>query len=129
MNNTYSCACPKYMELNDDQHTCKVSHKQHILLLGIGKRFIRFEHQSFGRHNDGKGDTVNFNIHKIAYNSITNDAIVADNTAKVIFGYNLDSRIEKKLVSENIGLVSALAFGKHLRRRRSNDAIERIILY
>lgn len=112
MNNTYSCECPKYMELDSDQHTCKVSNKQNILLLGIGNRFIRFEHQSFGRHNDGKGETINLYIHKIAFNSITNDAIAVDNTEKVIYTFNLESRVVKKLVFKDIGTVTALTFGE-----------------
>lgn len=112
MNNTYSCDCPKYMELGNDQHTCKVTNKQKSLLLGIGNRMIRFEHQSFGRHDDGKGDTINFNIHKMAYNSITNDAIAVDNTEKVIFKFNLVSQSVKRLVTTNIGTVTALTFGK-----------------
>lgn len=112
MNNTYSCECPKHMELEDDHHTCKPSNKQSTLLLGIGRRFIRFEHQSFGRHSDGKGETIDFNIHKIAYNSITNDAIGVDNTAKVIFKFNLASRMVKSIITNNLGTVTALTFGE-----------------
>lgn len=113
MNNTYSCDCPKYMELDSDQHTCKVTNKQKTLLLGIGNRFIRFEHQSFGRHSDGKGETIEFTINKIAYNSITNDAIAVDNTEKVIFKFNLETRLVKRLISRNLGFVTALTFGTY----------------
>lgn len=112
MNNTYSCECPKNMELDSDQHTCKPTHKQKTLLLGIGNRFIRFNHQPFGRHNDAKGETINFNIHKITYNSITNDAIAVDNTEKIIYKFNLDSNLVKPLISQNLGIITALTFGK-----------------
>lgn len=114
MNNTYSCACPKYMELDSDVHTCKATNKQKILLMGIGKRLIRFEHNSFGRHNDGNGEVINFNFHRMTFNSISNDVIGFDNTEKVIFTFNLDNRSVKKIISQNLGNVTALAFGKSL---------------
>lgn len=103
------------MELDIDGHTCKATNKQNILLLGIGNRFIRYDHQSFGRHSNGKGESINFNIHKLTYNSITNDAIAVDNTAKVIFLFNLNSRSVKKLISKNLGTVTALTFGEFSR--------------
>lgn len=113
MNNTYSCRCPKYMELDGDGHTCKATNKQKFLLMGFGKRLVRL-HNLLGRQNDGKSETIDFNFHRVTFNSISNDVIGFDNTEKVIFTFNLDSRSVKKIISQNLGYVTALTFGKSL---------------
>lgn len=111
MNNTYTCACPKYMELSYDKHTCKPNGKRKLLLIGIENRFVMFEHQSFGRHNDGEGKTMNFFIDKMAYNSITGDVLIADNRNKIIYQMNFNTFVPKKVITENIGNVTAMTFG------------------
>lgn len=112
MNNSYTCACPKYMELKSDKHTCMSTGKQKAVLLGIANRFVIFEHQSFGRHDAADGQTMKFHIDKMAYNSITGDALVADNREKVIYQVNLGTYSTKKIINTNIGNVTAMAYGK-----------------
>lgn len=110
-NDTYTCACPKYMKLMNDNHTCVATGKRRILLLGIGNRFVALEHQSFGRHDDAEGKTVSFNIDKMAYNSLKGNVLVADNTDKVIYDVNLKTYAAKKIIDDNIGNITAMAFG------------------
>lgn len=112
MNMSYTCACPKYMELKSDKHTCTSTGKQKAVLLGIGNRFVIFEHQSFGRHDAADGQTMKFYIDKMAYNSITGDVLVADNREKVIYQVNLHRYTTKKIITKNIGNVTAMAYGK-----------------
>lgn len=110
MNNTFTCACPKNMELDTDKITCKDVRNTQNLLMGIGNRLVLFEHQSFGRHNDNNGHSFDFLIDRIAYNSITDEAVVADNDQKTIFAVKLKDYTTRKLVT-NVGRVSALSYG------------------
>lgn len=111
-NNTYSCACPKSMELDRDNVTCREARVNQNLLMGIGDRLVLFEHQSFGRHSDGNGQNFNFKIDRLAYNSITDEAIAADNEQKAIFAIKMKDYTVRQLI-ENVGRVSALTFGMH----------------
>lgn len=112
MNNTFSCACPKNMELDRDNVTCREARINQNLLMGIGDRLVLFEHQSFGRHSDGNGQNFNFKIDRLAYNSITDEAIAADNEQKSIYAIKMKDYTVRKLVS-NVGRVSALTFGAY----------------
>lgn len=112
-NSTYTCECPKYMELGVDKHTCRWTGKQKIVLMGIGNRLVTFEHQSFGRHEDGKGKTLKYQIDKMAFNSHKGKAIIADNLRKIIFEVDTKNYAVKELITENIGNVTAMAFGKY----------------
>lgn len=100
------------MELGVDKHSCKASVKQQILLIGLGNRLVLFEHQSFGKHNDGEGRTLQINIHKLAFNSISGEVFVADNDRKSIYLVNRETGNTKRIVWDRIGNVSALSFGK-----------------
>lgn len=121
-NNTYTCACPKGMDLGVDMHSCKKSTKQQILLIGAGNRLISFEHQSFGRHNDGEGRLLQININKMAFNSLNGEVFVADNERQGIYTVNLETGDVKRIIWDKIGNVSALSFGKiwtkHLSHQR-----------
>lgn len=112
-NNTYTCECPKYMELGVDKHTCRWTGKQKIIVMGIGNRLVNFEHQSFGRHEDGEGKTLKYQIDKMAYNSIKGSIIIADNLRKVIIEVNTKNYAVKELITEHVGNVTALAFGRN----------------
>lgn len=98
------------MVLDGDNVTCKNDRKSQNLLMGIGNRLVLFEHQSFGRHNDNNGQSFDFQIHKLTYNSITDEAIAADNDRKMIFTIKLKDYTTRTLIP-NVGKVSALAFG------------------
>lgn len=111
-NSSYTCDCPKYMELTVDKHTCRWTGKQKMILLGLGNRMVTFEHQSFGRHEDGEGKVLRYQIDKMAFNSINGDAIVADNLRKVIIQVSMKNYATKELITKNIGNITALAYGK-----------------
>lgn len=111
-NSSYTCDCPKYMELAIDKHTCRWTGKQKMILLGLGNRLVTFEHQSFGRHEDGEGKVLKYQIDKMAFNSITGDAIIADNLRKVIIQISMKNYATKELITANIGNITALAYGK-----------------
>lgn len=111
-NSSYTCDCPKYMELSANKHTCKSTGKQKLVLLGLGNRLVIFEHQSFGRHNEGEGKIFRFEIDKMAFNSITGDVIIADNQRKIIYQVNMKNYEPKELIVGNIGNITALAFGR-----------------
>lgn len=113
---TYTCDCPKYMELTVDKHTCRWTGKQKIVLLGLGHRLVIFEHQSFGRHEDGEGKELKYHVDKLAYNSITGMAIVADNHRKVIVQVDMKNYATKELITNNIGNITAMTFGKCYKR-------------
>lgn len=112
VNASYTCDCPKYMELTVDKHKCRSTGKQKLILMGIGNRLVTFEHQSFGRHEEGEGQTIKYKINKMAYNSINGDVIAVDNQQKVIFLVNLEKYVVKDLITEHIGNVTGLSFGK-----------------
>lgn len=113
-NSSYTCECPKYMELSVDKHKCRSTGRQKIILLGLHNRLVTFEHQSFGRHEDGEGKMLNYQIDKMAYNSISGDVIVADNLHKVIVQISLKNYTTKEIISKHIGNVTGMSFGKYL---------------
>lgn len=100
------------MELNIDQRTCIESTKKRILLLGIANYLVKFEHQIFGRHNDGDGRTLPIFVHKLAYNSKTGEIFIADNNKNGIYVHDLRRGQTKLLISDDIGNVTAMAFGE-----------------
>lgn len=111
INGTFTCACPKGMVLNIDQRTCKSSVKKQTLLLGIGNYLIFWKHQSFGKHDRGHGEALTMMIHKMAFNSITGDIFVADNTKRIIYTVNLTTKETTELINTNIGNITSLQFG------------------
>lgn len=117
MNNSYTCDCPKYMELTADKHKCRLTGKQKIIYMGIGHRLVKFEHQSFGRHESGVGKTLYYRIDKIAFNSISGDVIAADNLEKVIFKINTENYSTQKIIDRNIGNITALSFGNFYKKK------------
>lgn len=110
-NATYTCECPKYWELSSDNHTCIPTEKRKTLLVGMGNRFILMEHQAFGRHNDAEGKIVQINIDKMAYNSLKGNVLVADNKDKVIYEVEPKTFASRKLLTDNIENITAMAFG------------------
>lgn len=111
INGSYTCDCPKYMELSVDKHKCRSTDKQKLVLMGFGNRLIQFEHQSFGRHEDGEGHSLKYLINKMTYNSISGTVIAVDNQQKIIYQISLKNYAIKELITENIGNVTALSFG------------------
>lgn len=111
-NDTYTCACPKFMELMSDKHKCKPTGKRLMLLMGVGRKFVTMEHQPFGRHDEADVKNVNYQIDKMAYNSLKGNVLVADNVDKVIYDVNLKTFRSIKLIDDNIGNITALAYGK-----------------
>ncbi|XP_031628154.1 putative vitellogenin receptor isoform X2 [Contarinia nasturtii] len=109
-NDSYTCDCPKFMELTADKHKCRTTDKQKAILMAIGNRLVIFEHQSFGKHEDGEGKTLPYQVDKMTFNSITGDVIVADNKRKVIIQVSLENYATKVLMSESINNVTALSF-------------------
>lgn len=112
-NSSYTCDCPKYMELAANKHTCRSTGEQKMVLMGIGKRLVIFEHQSFGRHEDGEGKTLMYQIDRMAFNTISGDAIIADNQRRVIIKVSMANYAVKEIISDNIGNITALTFGKY----------------
>lgn len=113
MNSSYTCECPKYMELTVDQHTCRSTGKEKLVLMGMENRLVTFEHQSFGRHEDGVGKTLKYRVDKMAFNTISGHVIGVDNHAKIVYQVDMRNYATKDLITENIGNVTALSFGKY----------------
>uniref|UniRef100_A0A182PBK9 EGF-like domain-containing protein n=1 Tax=Anopheles epiroticus TaxID=199890 RepID=A0A182PBK9_9DIPT len=109
-NATYACACPQGMELHTDKHTCVNVAKRQDILLGIGHYLVRLKHHPFGRHETGRGEPLPVTISRLAYNSRTGQAFVADNGRRAIFAVELDTHRTQRVVHGGIGSVSALAF-------------------
>lgn len=119
MNNSYTCDCPKYMELTLDKHQCRYTGKRKLILIGIGNRLVTFEHQSFGRHEEGEGHTIKYQVHKMTFNSISGDAIAVDNQQKIIYQVSLRNNYAvKDLITEHIGNVTGLSFGKLTKKKK-----------
>lgn len=110
-NNSYACACPTEMSLKPDRHSCQETVKRQYLFMGIGNHLLKVDVQSFGRHDVTKEDAFGFQIHRMAFNSITGELFVADNVQKIIYAVDLKSKESRKLVSDGIGNITALAFG------------------
>lgn len=114
LNNSYTCECPPNFELSVNKHKCRPTRKQKTVLMGIGNQMHRLDKRSFGRHKDDKGKTFKFRIDKMALNSATGDVFVADNLKKAIFQVNPKDSITKEIIKDNIGVVSAMTFGKDI---------------
>lgn len=112
VNNSYTCDCPKMMELSRDQHTCRSMRKQKEILMGIGNRLLKLNHQTFGQNVEDNGIFYEFRIDKMEFNSITGDIYVVDNQLKAIFEVNLKRNTTKEIIKGNIGYVADLIFGK-----------------
>lgn len=81
--------------------------------MGIGNQLSMLDHRSFGRHTDDKGKIFKFRIDKMAFNSANGDIFVADNQRKAIFLVNLKENLTKEIITDNIGKVSAMTYGKY----------------
>lgn len=64
------------------------------------------------RHKELNGKTFKFRFDKMALNSATGDVFVSDNQQTSIFQVNTKDSITKAIVKDNIGIVSAMTFGK-----------------
>lgn len=114
MNSSYTCECPKYMELTVDKHTCRSTGKEKLVLMALENRLVTFEHQSFGRHEDGIGKTLKYRVDKMAFNTISGHVIGVDNHLKVIYQVDLRTYNTKDLITKNIGNVTALSYGNYI---------------
>lgn len=112
MNHSYTCECPKNLELSVDKHKCRPTRKQKTVLMASGNQLSTLNHRSFGRHTDDKGKTFKFRIDKMAFNPATGDIFVADNQRKAIFLVNLKDNLTKEIIKDNIGKISAMTYGE-----------------
>lgn len=112
MNESYTCGCPEGMKLNNDRHTCTSLEKPKKLLLGIDDRMIIFQHRTFGRHDEAEERFVSFHIDQMAYNSIQGDIIVADNRDGILYEIDAKNFKSHRQIADNVGNVTALAYGK-----------------
>ncbi|XP_052899994.1 putative vitellogenin receptor [Anopheles moucheti] len=109
-NSTYACACPQGMELHRDKHSCVNVAKRQDILLGIGNYLVTLKHRPFGRYETGRGEQLFPTISRMAFNSLNGEVFIADNKQKAIYTVELVSLRTKRLVSDGIGMISALAF-------------------
>lgn len=100
------------MELASDAQTCNENKLKNILLMGIGKRLVYFKYHPFGRKEEDIIVWLDYNVHKMAFNSISNDVIAFDKKSKLIFSLNLANFGMSVIISKNLGTVSAMSFGK-----------------
>lgn len=110
-NVSFTCACPTGMELSIDQKTCKEHIKQQSILLAIGSIIMTIKHQSFGSHELSSAKSLEFNVDRMAYNSLNGNVFMADNGKKIIFSVNVTSTVTTILVSTGLENISAMAFG------------------
>ncbi|XP_050075140.1 putative vitellogenin receptor [Anopheles maculipalpis] len=109
-NATYACACPQGMELHRDKHSCVNVAKRQDILLGIGHYLVTLKHHLFGRHETGRGEQLFPTISKMAFNSLNGEVFIADNVQHAIFTLELASLRTRRIVSDGIGMITALAF-------------------
>ncbi|XP_040174027.1 putative vitellogenin receptor [Anopheles arabiensis] len=110
-NATYACACPQGMELSRDKHSCASVAKRQDILLGIGHYLVTLKHHPFGRHATGRGEPLPVaTISRLAFNSLTGELFVADNSRRAIYTVELGSLHTQRLVRSGIGRITALAF-------------------
>lgn len=113
MNGSYTCECPKQMEkLPDNKNQCRYIEEPKELLIGIKNHLVTFKHTSFGKHEEGQGHSIKYQVDKMTYNSISGDVIAVDNQQKIIYQINLRDYTVRDLITEHIGNVTALSFGK-----------------
>ena len=109
----YTCGCPVEMELSSDGVTCKTNKLPELLLIGSGQQLMTFDHNSFGKQNHGSTSKYKMYIDDMAYNSLTGEIFIADNTDKQILLVNYSSEATKTLTSNSIKKISSMSFGKY----------------
>lgn len=100
------------MALDMDQSRCIEQFKKQHVLLGIGQHIVKMDHSQFGRTDTNEGRPLRIHISKMAFNSLTGDIFIADNTESAIYLVNNTNSKKKLLVSKDIANVSSMAFGK-----------------
>lgn len=110
---SYKCACPDGKELSSDNHMCKISEKEQVLIAGLGNSLIKIEHKSLGKHNMITLPTIAKEVGVMAYNDDNSTLYVYDAVAKVIISLNLVTGEFTPLhFIEQLGIVTAMAYGK-----------------
>lgn len=77
-NNSYTCACPIDMVL-DDKHTCIHNKKSFNIIIGMGIFLTEKPFQAFGRGVEQKPIALSHYIDRMEYNSLTGAIFYADN--------------------------------------------------
>lgn len=99
------------MSLNVDQISCSTTAKKESVYIGMRNYLITMEHETFGRHQIEKAKVLRMYIHKMAFNLLNGHVFIADNTAQMIYDYDVVNEKTVELVTSKIGLITSMAFG------------------
>lgn len=80
----------------------------------MGTKLLFYYHNEFGKTRTGNQINLDVYVSEIEYNSITGDVFICDNQQGYIYNFDLNGTMKYDTVVENIGHVSALAFGSFI---------------
>lgn len=112
----YRCACPYGKELGADDHMCKITTKQQVLIVGSGNTLMRIEHKRLGKHDITQLPNIMKEVGVMAYNDDNDTLYIYDSNLRIIVSMNLGTGVSSPIdIGEPLGSVTAMAFGNFKR--------------